>query len=101
MSGCLPQMLQSIYRREPVFSFIVTIALVNAAIGGLSAHWILMVLGLTTTGVSVGWRWWRQQQPHKPSSESPHRPSLYALPPQTSRPSLPMLTIEKKDPPRS
>lgn len=93
-------MLKTIYRREPIFSFIVTIALVNAVIGGLSTQWVLMALGLATTGVSVGWRWW-QQRPRNSEPDLPRRSSLYALPPQASRPSLPMLTIEKKDPPRS
>ena len=50
------------YRKEPIPSFLVTIGLVNAAIGGLNDRTGLFSLGLATVGGAILWRW-RLQQP--------------------------------------
>ena len=50
------------YRKEPIPSFLVTIGLVNATIGGLNDRTGLFSLGLATVGGAILWRW-RLQQP--------------------------------------
>ncbi|MGI0490002.1 hypothetical protein ACN4EK_31725 [Pantanalinema rosaneae CENA516] len=91
-------MLKSFYRRQPVVSFVVTAGAVDAAIGGLTSHWSLFLLGLGTVGGAIGVSLW-QWQTRKPL-EVPDHPPVYVLPPQSSRPSLPMLSMTKKQPPR-
>jgi hypothetical protein len=54
--------LSSMYRKEPIPSFLVTIGLVNATIGGLNDRTGLFSLGLATVGGAILWRW-RLQQP--------------------------------------
>lgn len=91
-------MLKSFYRRQPVVSFVVTAGAVDAAIGGLTSHWSLFILGLGAVSSAIGvgvWQW----QARKPL-EMPDHPPVYVLPPQSSQSSLPMLSMTKKQPPR-
>jgi hypothetical protein len=88
--------LKSIYRREPVVSFAITIGIVNALLGGMTDHPALLGLGVGTTGVTLLLRWWmRRQPPIVPLA--PRRVASYALPP--ARPSRPPLHLPKKAPP--
>lgn len=91
------RMLKSIYRKEPVISFIVTIGAVDAAIGGLSEHWSLMTFGMGMVGVAVGMRLRQMQRQHE--VEQTQRAPVHLLPPTSSRPSLPQLNLSKKNPP--
>ncbi len=88
---------KSIYRQEPVLSFAATAGAVNVAIGGLNAHWVLMSLGLGTVGIAIALRWW-QLKTRKPTAFMNHA-ALYTLPFSDSRPTLPLLSIPKKNPP--
>jgi hypothetical protein len=90
-------MLKSIYRREPIVSFAITIGAVDAALGGLSEHWSLLWFGLGLAGTGIALRWWQAQRHHSIAEDS--RPPAYILPPHSSRPSLPMLSMSKKTPP--
>lgn len=87
--------LKSIYRKQPVVSFMVTAGAVNVAIGGLTEHWSLMSVGLSVVGVAIAVGV-RQMQIRRPA-RMPNRTPVYVLPPATS--SLPMLSISKKNPP--
>lgn len=91
------RMLKSIYRREPITSFAVTIGVVDAAIGGLSQHWSLLTFGLGTAAVGVALRLWQMQR--QVPLEQPNHSPVHVLPPRSSRQSLPMLTASKKNPP--
>ncbi|NJP12080.1 MAG: hypothetical protein HC866_23590 [Leptolyngbyaceae cyanobacterium RU_5_1] len=97
MNNSWSRILKSVYRREPVTSFIVTAGAVNIAVGGLSEHWALMTIGLGAVGVAIALRWWQAQ--NRNSIQPQKRPPVYALPPHSSRPSLPMLSMSKKNPP--
>jgi hypothetical protein len=90
--------LRSIYRKEPIVGFVATVGLVDAAIGGLSEHWSLLVVGLGTAGTAIALRLWQVQRRSAMESVS-HNPAPL-LPPQSSRPSLPTLTASKKTPPK-
>ncbi|PZV11016.1 MAG: hypothetical protein DCF22_15385 [Leptolyngbya sp.] len=97
MNSSWIQSFKSIYRREPVISFVATAGVVNAAIGGVSTHWVLMSIGLGTVGMAIALRWW-QLQTRKPTVVV-NRASVYALPSSSARPTLPLLSIPKKKPP--
>ena len=91
--------LRSPYRREPVASLIVTAGVVEAAIGGLDEHWSLLAFGLGTVGVAMALRWWQQRQPiARTGSWQTKQRALYALPPASSRPKLPVLTLSQRKP---
>lgn len=89
--------LRSIYRKEPIASFIITVGVVDIAIGGIDESWSLMTLGLGTVGVAIAFRWWQMQQ--RIPLESTDRVPTHYLPPRSSRPQLPMLSVSKKNPP--
>lgn len=92
--------LKSVYRKEPILSFLVIAGAVNVAIGGLSEHWSLMSVGLSVVGVAIalGVRQRMQPRRHLPM-RVPNRRSVYALPPADER--LPRLSISQKNPPSS
>lgn len=90
-------MIKSLYRREPVVSFAVTIGAVDALLGGVSQHFSLLWFGLGLAGVAVALRWWQAQQ--SIARQEANRPPLYLLPPQSSSRGLPMLSVPKKNPP--
>ncbi len=93
--------LKSIYRREPIASFVLIAGVTNVAMGGFSEHWSLMAVGLGTVGtvgVAIALQWW-QLQKRKPMKSADRLP-VYALPPSATDSGLPLLTIPKKNPPR-
>lgn len=92
MNRAWTRSLRSAYRREPVFSFVLTVGTVNAVIGGVDGHWALMILGLGTAVAAIVLRWWLNQQRIVPPIQS--SPIRY-LPAQSSRQSLPLLTPSK------
>ncbi len=61
------------YRKEPIPSFLVTIGLVNAIIGGLNDRTGLFSLGLATVGGAILWRWRLQQ----PTAQIPPKSQIY------------------------
>ncbi|PSB30288.1 hypothetical protein C7B70_16510 [Chlorogloea sp. CCALA 695] len=63
MNPINPRFLSSMYRKEPIPSFLVTIGLVNAIIGGLNDRTGLFSLGLATVGGAILGRWRMQQKP--------------------------------------
>lgn len=97
MNISLLRMLNSIYRKEPIPSFVLTVGLVDVVIGGIDSRWSLLSFGLVTIGGAIALRWWQVQR--RPSA-NPDRIPVHMLPPQASRPPLPLLSASKKHPPR-
>lgn len=97
MNAAMPRFLKSAYRREPLPSFLITIGVVDAVIGGLGDRWSLLIFGLGTVGVAVALRWWLLQQSRP---ESPEPIEQRYLPSRSSRPSLPALSVSKKNSPQ-
>lgn len=95
MNAALPRFLKSVYRKEPLPSFLITIGVIDAVIGGLDDRWSLFSFGLGTVGIAIALRWWLIQQ-RRPEPPQPV-PQRY-LPPSSSRPALPTLTASKKNP---
>lgn len=96
MNHALPRFLKSAYRKEPLPSFLITIGVVDAAIGGFDDRWSLFAFGLGSIGVAIAIRWWLMQQRPEP----PQRVAQKYLPSSSSRPVLPMLKASKKRPPQ-
>jgi len=91
------RLLRSLYRKEPVTGFLITVGVVDAAIGGLGEHWSLFSFGAGTIAVAIALRWWQQQRRAAPEPMPPA--PVHILPPQGSRPNLPTLTMPKQKPP--
>lgn len=94
MNATLPRFLKSAYRKEPLPSFLVTIGVVDAVIGGLDDRWSLFTFGLGSVGVAIALRWWLLQQ-HRP--EVPRQVPQRYLPPSSSPSPLPTLATAKKN----
>lgn len=97
MNAALPRFLKSAYRKEPLPSFLITIGVVDAVIGGFGDRWSLFTVGLGTVGVAIALRWWLLQ---KRRAEPPQPVAQHYLPYHSSRPELPMLSTAKKHPPQ-
>ncbi|MGL5062146.1 MAG: hypothetical protein ACRC62_19400 [Microcoleus sp.] len=96
MNASWTRLLKSAYRKEPLTSFVVTVGIVDAAIGGAGASGSLLAFGLGTAGVAIALRLWMS---YRSSTEVPAQAELY-LPPQSSRPQLPVLNnVSRKNPP--
>lgn len=78
------------YRRDPLFSFLLTIGAVDAAMGGFSNHGGLAIVGVGTIGCAVAVRWLQYQRRPVPSPEASPQ---YYLPSRSSQSRLPALTI--------
>lgn len=96
MNIFLPRFIRSAFRHDPIVSFLITVGTADLALGGMSGHGGLAVLGLVVVGGALGLKW----------SQSQRRADLFAeqtvqhyLPPQSSQSELPMLSITKKRPP--
>lgn len=96
MNVSWPRVLKSVYRKEPITSFVVTVGAVDAVIGGVGASGSLLAFGLGTAATAVALRWW---QYHRAAGEQQPAPAPeYFLPPHGSRPQLPMLSVKKNPP---
>src|SRR5512146_427115 len=97
MITSLPRILKSTYRREPLFSILMTIGAVDAALGGLAGQGSLLVFGLGTVAVATTLRWWLVSRSR---SLPPDPVPQLLLPPHPSQPHLPMLSMRKQRPRR-
>lgn len=90
------RIFRSTSRKEPISSFILIVGTVDTVIGGISAHTLLLALGLSTMSAALLLRWQltrsRQSEPIAPEPRAPIR----YLPDRTSRPSLPTLDLPRK-----
>jgi hypothetical protein len=96
MNAIFPTVLKKLYRKEPISSFILIVGAVDAVIGGMNELSTLMILGLLTSGVAIGYRWWCIQQAE---SESDRKVKQLYLPSQSSdRTPLPNLDSRRRPP---
>lgn len=97
MNQIWTQFLRPVYRKEPISSFILTMGIVDAVIGGSGSHWVLMSLGVGAMVGAIGLRWWihHSRQSVQPVEAWAEPPVRY-LPSQSSRPSLPDLPPARK-----
>ncbi|MBC7825976.1 MAG: hypothetical protein H7126_19320 [Candidatus Parcubacteria bacterium] len=92
------RMFRTVYRKEPITGFVLIAGAVDVAIGGIDGSTSLVVFGLSSVGVAIALRLWQSQ---KRTPDVQERVAIHALPPSSSRPSLPMLSMAKKNPPQN
>ncbi|WP_373547217.1 hypothetical protein [Chamaesiphon sp.] len=94
MNAIFPTVLKRLYRKEPISSFLIIVGAVDAVLGGVNELGTLMILGLLTSGMSIGYRWWCIQQAEATDRKSKQ---LY-LPPASNRTPLPNLDSRRHPP---
>ena len=92
MNVVFTRFFKSIYRKEPISSFLAIVAATDLVIGGIGSHWTLFSFGLiiALTGGLVRWK-----QVQKSRQIQVKNQTRYLLPPSSSRPALPMLISNK------
>jgi hypothetical protein len=95
MHAIFPTVLKRIYRKERISSFLIIVGAVDAVLGGVNELGTLAILGLLTSGVAIGYRWWCIQQAE--SSAERKSKQLY-LPPSAQRTPLPNLESRRHPP---
>jgi hypothetical protein len=96
MSILLPRFIRSAYRHDPIASFLITAGAADIAIGGVSSHGGLALLGMVIVAAAFGLKWSQSQRRSELFSEQAVQ---HYLPSQSSQSELPMLSIPKKRPP--
>ena len=92
MSTILPPVLKRLYRKEPISSFLIVVGAVDAVLGGVNEIGTLMILGLLTSGISLGYRWWCIQQAE---TRLDFKSKQLYLPPSSNHNPLP--TLDRRD----
>jgi hypothetical protein len=95
MNAIFPTFLKRLYRKEPISSFIIIVGAVDAVLGGVNEAGALMILGLLTSGLALGYRWWCIQQVETASERKAKQ--LY-LPSSSNRSPLPDLDSRRRPP---
>jgi hypothetical protein len=95
MNAIFPTVLKRLYRKERISSFIIIVGAVDAVLGGVNEVGTLMILGLLTSGVAIGYRWWWIQQS---KSTSDRKSKQLYLPPSANRTPLPNLDSRRRPP---
>jgi hypothetical protein len=93
----LPRFLRSTYRRDPIPSFLMTMGAADVALGGVSSHGGLLILGVVMFGGALGLKWLQSLRRIDTIISEPT--VEHYLPSQSSQAELPMLSIPKKRPP--
>ncbi|WP_367267662.1 hypothetical protein [Okeania sp. SIO2C9] len=88
-----PKFVKAAYRKDPLASFFATVGSVDAVIGGLGASWSLFFLGMGTVGIALILRFWLLKRSEVDGATPVPE---YYLPPNSSRPQLPILNRNKK-----
>jgi hypothetical protein len=78
MNAIFPTFLKRLYRKEPISSFLIVVGAVDAVLGGVNEIGTLMILGLLTSGMAIGYRWWCIQQAESGSDRKAKQLSLPA-----------------------
>ncbi|WP_244532902.1 hypothetical protein [Geitlerinema sp. PCC 9228] len=78
---------KSVYKKEPISSFLIVAGVMDVAIGGIGESWSLATFGASVVAVALVWRWWKWQR--RPQA-IPLRSPAYFLPesPQSQLPTL-------------
>jgi hypothetical protein len=95
MNAIFPTVLKRLYRKERISSFLIVVGAVDAVLGGVNEIGTLMILGLLTSGMAIGYRWWCIQQSETASERKSKQ--LY-LPPSSNRSPLPNLDNRRQPP---
>jgi len=92
MNAFNPRFFKSVYRKEPISSFILIVGAVDIVIGGFNTRWSLLTFGVTLMLIAAALRWVSGQ---KNQEEMEEETAKYFLTGDSSRPPLPLLTPAK------
>ena len=92
MNATLPPVLKRLYRKEPISGFLIIVGAVDTVLGGVNEIGTLMIFGLLTSGISLGYRWWCIQQA---KTKLDFQSKQLYLPPSSNRNPLP--TLDRRD----
>ena len=92
MNVLLPRVLRTLYRKEPISSFILVMGAVDTVMGGVGQRWSLFSFGLLIVSLAIILRWLQVQKAQPIITED--KPRRY-LPPSSSPVPLPLLTHDK------
>jgi hypothetical protein len=81
------QIVKFAYRKDPLSSFVLIVGAVDAVIGGISDHGVLLGLGVSMVGVGIALRWQTFQR-RQVLAETPSRYSLRSAEPPAPLPDL-------------
>ena len=95
MNAIFPTVLKRLYRKEPISSFLIIVGAVDTVVGGVNEVGTLMIFGLLTSGMAIGYRWWCMQQAETIADRKSKQ--LY-LPPSSHRAPLPNLDSRRHPP---
>ena len=95
MNAIFPTVLKRLYRKEPISSFLIIVGAVDAVLGGVNEVGTLMILGLLTSSMAIGYRWWCIQQAETTSERKSKQ--LY-LSPSSNQTPLPNLDSRRRPP---
>ncbi|MDJ0731767.1 MAG: hypothetical protein QNJ33_17445 [Crocosphaera sp.] len=92
MNILLPRVMRTLYRKEPISSFILVAGAVDAVMGGVGQRWSLFSFGLFIVSLAIILRWLQVHKAQAIITED--KPRRY-LPPSSSTMPLPLLTHDK------
>lgn len=92
MNSAWLRLVRSTYGKDPIVRFVLTVGIVETAIGGLNTQGALFAFGLGTVGVASALRWQQRRQIARLSERAP----IYALPASDARSRLPELKPKRK-----
>jgi len=95
MNAIFPTVLKRLYRKEPISSFLIIVGAVDTIVGGVNEVGTLMIFGLLTSGMAIGYRWWCIQQAETLADRKSQQ--LY-LPPSSNRSPLPNFDSRRHPP---
>jgi len=95
MDAFLPRMWKSLYRKEPISSFILIVGLVDAVMGGVGERWTLLGFGVMLIMVGIVTRFLQTQKQGSVAPPEEQRARRY-LPPSPSPQPLPPLSSKKR-----
>jgi hypothetical protein len=96
MNALWNRVLKVVYGKEPITGFVLIAGAADVAIGGIDQSSSLVFFGLCVVTAALGLRWWQFQRRALSTTQQEERVAIHALPPQSSRPSLPALSVPKK-----
>ena len=90
MNALWTRVLRTVYRKEPITGFVMTVGAVNVAIGGIDQSSSLVFFGLSLVSVGLALRWWHHfhTKPSVKLSAPPEQVPVHILPPSSPLPNL-------------
>lgn len=94
MNIVLPRIVKTVYRKDPLTSFILIVGVIDALMGGMGERWTLCSFGAGIIVLALLLRW--IQSPKGQPQPAKHSPRLYLPPSAPAHDPLPLLTPKQR-----